>query len=206
MFGLFGSRSVSPEARFWDWFGNNEKALHAMERADEALIDRLAAKLHAVNEDLTFEFGPVGADGQREFVVSAGGISASFPAVESLVDAAPDLDRWTWTKYRPRRAPLNNISLGGLEVSAEDVRYVMVKDDSKVGMLLFLPGYTEEQHDKFAQIGFLLLDESLGEFAVATQVGFIEFQGCGGDYFEQSSPLPELAAHFDGYCGRGTTH
>ncbi|GEM_PF-307893 len=204
IFGLFGGKaSASSEDLFWKWFVKNEAALYAMEQPNEALFDELSAKFEAINEDLAFEFSPVKGNGKKEFVVSAGGIKASFPAVEAVIDAAPKLERWEWVRYRPRRLPLNNISFGGIDVNVEDVRYVMGKDGNKVGIILFMPGYSDEQHSLFGQIGYLLLDEALGEYTVATKVGFIQFQAPDTAYFDQSSPLPQLPGHFDEYHGIG---
>jgi hypothetical protein len=43
------------------------------------------------------------------------------------------------------------------------------------------------------------LDEALGEYAVETQVGFVEFQSTDSKYFAQSAALAELPQHFDEY-------
>ena len=47
--------------------------------------------------------------------------------------------------------------------------------------------------------GYLFLDQALGEYAVETQVGFIEFAGHDSRYFDESSPLSELPKRFDNY-------
>jgi hypothetical protein len=112
------------------------------------------------------------------------------------------LKRWIWVKYRPRRESLADIEFGGRTVSAADVRYLMAKDGDKVGLLLLFDGYSEGEKNTFGQIGYLFLDESLGEYVVETQVGFIEFQSKESKYFAQSRPLKELAAQFDEYFGR----
>jgi len=111
----------------------------------------------------------------EEFVISAGGIRAAFPAVYALYDNAPVLPRWTWVKFRPRRLPIHDVDFGGKKVRAEDVRYLLAKDGEKVGIVLFFDGYNEPQKATYGQIGYLFLDEALGEYAVETQVGFIEF-------------------------------
>jgi hypothetical protein len=137
-------------------------------------------------------------------VISAGGISTAFPSVEALYNKAPSLSRWVWVKYRPRRLPINDLNYGGKSVKADDVRYVLSKDGDKVGIVLFFDGYSEKYKGTFGQIGYLFLDEALGEFSVETQVGFIEFQGQNSKYFAQSHPLRELPAHFDEQVGRRT--
>ena len=200
LFGLFtGNVSASNEAAFWKWFAANESRLFTSEANQEAIFDELAMEMHRVNNDLTFELGPV-ASGKREFVISAGGIRSAFPAVEALYNSAPKLERWVWVKYRPRRLPINDIEFGGRKVKVDDVRYLLVEDGDKVGIVLFIGGYSDDQRNIYGQIGYLFLDEALGEYAVETQVGFIEFTSQDSPCFSRACPLEELPAHFDEYC------
>jgi len=192
----FGSAS---EQQFWKWFKNNEQMLFAFETDRERVFDKLAEQMAKVNPDLTFEFGPVKKDGKREFVISAGGIRKAFPAVESLFNAAPALGRWQFIKYRPRRVPLNDLEFGGKLVKVKDVYFGMYKDGDKVGFILFFDGYREKEKNIFGNIGYLLLDEALGEYDMETKVGFIEFHGRDSKQYEDSRPIGELAKSFDAY-------
>lgn len=200
-FSIFGTKASSSEEKFWSWFTKNEQRLFEFEADREKIFDELARTMKQVNPDLTFEFGPI-QNGKREFVISAGGIKSAFPAVESLYGKAPSLPRWVWVKYRPRRLPLNDLHYEGKEIKADEVNYLLAKDESKVGIVLFFDGYNEDEKKIFAQIGYLFLDEALGEHAVETQVGFVEFHGRDSKYFAQSHPLRELPAHFDEHFGR----
>jgi hypothetical protein len=202
-FTLSTRASASGEETFWIWFAANEARLFSFEKNQEVIFDELGAQMKRVNADLTFEFGPV-KNGRREFVISAGGIRTAFPSVEALYNKAPSLQRWVWVKYRPRRLPINDLNYGGKSVKADDVRYLLTKDGDKVGIVLFFDGYKETEKGIFGQIGYLFLDEALGEFSVETWVGFIEFHGHDSKYFAQSHPLRELSAHFDEQVGRRT--
>jgi hypothetical protein len=197
---LFGSSATAggAEERFWKWFRANEPRIFEFEKNQEATFDALQTELQRINPDLTFEFGPV-KDGVREFVISAGGIKSAFPAVEATYAKAPSLSRWVWVKFRPRRWPLSDLQYGDKKVRAADVRYVLAKDGDKAGVVLFFDGYSEKEKDAYGQMGYLFLDEALGEYAVEAQVGFIEFHSTDSKYFPQSSPLPELPQHFDEY-------
>jgi hypothetical protein len=189
------------ETAFWKWFASNEARLFTFERDQEAIFDEIGAEMHRVNSDLTFEFGPV-QNGKREFVISAGGIKSAFPAVEALYSSAPELRRWVWVKYRPRRFSINDLELNGKRIKADEVTYLLARDGDKVGIVLFFEGYSDEEKSTYGQMGYLFLDEALGEFAVESQVGFIEFQASHSKYFSQSRPLKELPAQFDEYWGR----
>lgn len=202
IFSLFGTKATaSNEETFWKWFVANEPRLFAFESDREPTFDALTKQLNRVNGDLTFEFGPI-TNGKREFVISAGGIKAAFPAVEALYSKAPSLPRWIWVKFRPRRLPINDLEYDGKKVRVDDVRYLLAKDGDKVGVVLFFDGYNEAQKGIYGQMGYLFLDEALGEYVVETQVGFIEFQSRASRHFGQSHPLEELPRDFDNYIAR----
>jgi hypothetical protein len=190
-----GSAS-SGELKFWKWFVAQEDRLFHFERDQEAVFNELARELQRVHPELTFEFGPEHG-GARDFVVSAGGIKTAFPAVEALVAAAPKLPKWRIVAFRPRRSPLHDIELGGVSVKAENVRFSLIRHDGKIGVLLFLPGYSEAEKTTYGQIGYLLLDEALGEYDVEMKVGVIEFHPLSEASPTKSYPLEELAEFFD---------
>ena len=193
------------EQTFWKWFEKNQEDLFHFEKDREAIFDRLTKALNKVHVDLTFEFSPVRKDGTREFVISAGGIKSAFPSVEALHAAAPKLSKWTILKYRPRRFPINDLEFAGRKVKATDVHYAIFKDQNpkKLGIMIFLDGYTEqEKASVWGQIGYLFLDEALGEYDVETCVGAIVFFNRGSKYFQQAHPLSELPGHFDEKLGR----
>jgi hypothetical protein len=189
---------MSSETQFWHWFQQHQDELFDFERDQESTFDRLNAALGAVDDDLTFEFGPV-REGMREFVISAAGLKQAFPAVERLYNARPSLDRFHVTAFRPRRPVVNNIEYGDLTINASDVYYHLCKDKDprKIGILLFLPGYAEDQESVFGQIGYLFLDEALGEYDVEMKVGFIEMMGHDSRHFAGAYHISEMAEHFD---------
>ena len=202
-FSLFGKKTK--EDTFWVWFEANQADLHDFDKDREAIFDRLSEAMNKVHPELTFEFSPIRENGKREFVISAGGIKDAFPAVESLHSAAPELEKWTFLKYRQRRNPINDLRFAGKEVKADEVHYAIFKDEApdKVGFMLFLDGYTEEERGTvWGQIGYLFLDEAIGEYDVEMHVGAIVFFDRSSKYFEHARPLAELPSHFDEKLGR----
>jgi hypothetical protein len=189
----------SPEKKFWKWFVKNQDMLFEFEKDREKIFDKLAAEMNTVHPDLTFEFSPVLKNGKREFVISAGGIKSAFPAVEALFDSAPNLSKWKFIKFRPRRKPLNDLKFGGKSIKASEVHYKMFNDQEKVGLIIFLDGYNDAEQNIYGNIGYLFLDEALGEYDIEMKVGFIEFHSRESEYFEGVRPLTELADHFDEY-------
>ena len=165
----------------------------------EIIFDELAAQLQKVDPDLDFEFGPRGT--RREFVISAGGIKRAFPAVISLVNVAPSLNRWRVTAFRPRRAPLHVVEFGGKCVDPEHVQFSLLDNGKTVGIYLFIPGFRESDVE-LKQIGYLLLDGTLGEYDVESRLGLIKMfppdTPTDGDRY----PLADLPALFDGLVAR----
>jgi hypothetical protein len=186
---------MTKEHAFWKWFLQHEDDLMNFERDRESIFDALAAALHEVHPDLTFEIGPE-QGGSREFVITAGGLKAGFPSVESLMAAAPELKRWKVTAFRPRRPVGNIIELGEHRIDPEEVEYSLLRGKTGLGLYLFLPGYSEGDPD-VGQIGYLFLDEALGEYDVEMKLGMIKMFARDADTPGPRYPLLELPEHFD---------
>jgi hypothetical protein len=200
-FSLQSFASDTKEVIFWRWFQKNETRLYSFEQDRARTFDELSSALKKVHPDLTFEFSPVLPDGRREFVISAAGLKGAFPSVESLHSAAPKMEKWIFVKFRPRRFPINDLEFSGKKIRVKDVHYLLFRDESpgKVGVMLFLDGYREEGKTVYGQMGYLFLDEALGEYDVETRLGAIVFRDRDSKYFARAHPLVELPKEFDGY-------
>ena len=187
------------EEKFWKWFQKNEKKLLHFEADQERIFDQVASELQKVDPNLTFEFGPAGA--RREFVISAAGIKDSFPAVVSLKSAAPALPYWRITAFRPRRTPINIIEFREKSVDPKDVEFTLLDNGKTAGLYLFIPGLREDETD-YKIIGYLLLDEALGEYDVETGLGFIEMYPSYVRKEGQRYPLADLPSLFDKLTGQ----
>ena len=173
--GVISSQAnASPELEFWKWFQQNENTLFDFESDQERVFDSLVTQMHKVDPNLTFEFGPK-KNHKREFVISADGMKASFPKVESLYATAPNLNKWTFIKFRQRREPYN-IKVGSVEVLPRDVSVRIEQDGGKTGLTVFVAGLDSARKNDFASAAYLILDQALGEFDVETKVGFIEIR------------------------------
>jgi hypothetical protein len=185
--------------QFWLWFEANQDELADFEMDQERVLDKLHSRLQMVDPELCFEFGPremQSGCAVREFVVSAGGIRSSFPAVTALVAAAPKLKRWKITAFRPRRSPINGIYLRGHFLDPKAVTCSLLSDGERVGIRIYIPEY-DENEIAFKEIGYLMLDEALGEFDVETKVGFIQFCAPAPPDDAKRHSLVELPKLFD---------
>ncbi len=191
---IFRNLVLTAEQKFWRWFVQHETDLFSFEVDQERVFNQLSSQLHKVDSNLTFEFGPKRA--KREFVVSADGIKSAFPAVVSLVDAAPKLDRWQVIAFRPRRTPINHLEIRGKKVDPKDVQFSLLDNGEKAGVYLFIPDFQEEDA-VWKQLGYLLLDEALGEYDVETRVGPIKILSPEDRVEGERYPLAELPSDFD---------
>jgi hypothetical protein len=188
---------------FWNWFTQHEAELFNFdpdrETERERIFDQLITELQKVDPNLTFEFGP--KETRREFVISAGGIKSTFPVVSSLVDAAPALDHWLVTAFRPRRTPPNVVEFRGKRVHPRDVRFSLLDNGKTAGVYLFIPGFREGDAD-WKQIGYLLLDDTLGEYDVESRLGLIKMHPPDAQTKGDRHPLEQLPALFDQLVSR----
>ncbi len=188
---LFGRGGKTREERFWEWFGRNSDDLAAVTDCRERVCDSLAAQMRKIDKNLTFAFGPA-VDGRREFIVSADGIRAAIPAVKKLVEAAPSLPGWSIIAFRPP-GDLGSVSLGGRELGPDDIWFSSQESDGLVHLALYIRDLSRETFRPLAQGAFILLDHCLGEYAVMTRVGGIDFQPLPIDpVAERLRPFSEL--------------
>lgn len=194
---------TTPQAAFWNWFIQHEPEFFAFDPDQgierERLFDELAAELQKVNRDLSFEFGPNGPT--REFVISASGMKKAFPAVVRLAETAPALARWQITAFRPRRAPVYTIEIGDKSVDPKDVQFSLLNNGKMAGIYLFIPSFREDDVAS-KQIGYLLLDTTLGEYDVETRLGLIKMLSPETRTVGERYPLAELPARFDELVSR----
>jgi hypothetical protein len=189
---------MADREEFWNWFTRHESKLFDFERDRERIFDELATELQKVDPDLTFEFGPKGA--VREFIVSAGGIRRAFPAVEALVNIAPAFERWRVIAFRPRRLP-SVVEFAGKRGDPDDVQFTLLDNGKTAGIYLFIPGFRDDD-SVLKQIGYLLLDTTLGERDVETRLGLIKMLPSDIRTDHVRHPLVLLPALFDQLISR----
>ena len=194
---------MTSQQQFWKWFKEHDNELFDFERDRERIFDQLATELQKVHPNLTFEFGPKGV--KREFVISAGGIKKAFPAVSALAHAAPLFDRWQVTAFRPRRMAANVVEFRGKRVDPKNVQFSLLDNGKVAGVYLFIPGF-HEQDTALRQIGYLLLDETLGEYDVEARLGLIKMLPPETDTDMRRYPLSDLPAQFDRLVARLEGH
>ncbi len=160
------------EEIFWVWFADHQEDYY-MDTININLYNVLSEQLNKINEDLTFEFGPIRKDGIKELEISAAGIKASFPAVLKLVEKAPKLEKWKISAFRQRKSDnYESVEYGNLKLSYDDIYFRAEKDGKKTGIELFVRDFKNDAD--YNNAIFLLLDNLLGEYDVETSIGWME--------------------------------
>jgi len=91
---------------------------------------------------------------------------------------------------------VNVVKFGGKRVDPKDVQFTLLSNGKMAGVRLFIPGYQEADSD-IRQIGYLLLDEALGEYDVESSLGPIEMLSPETHTEGQRFPFAELPRQFD---------
>ncbi len=192
MFGLFRTRN-EVEA-FWNWFEKNANRItKAVDRQDHAVVIReLGDRIAKAAPGVVHEIGRFN-DHTVELILSADGIQANIPGVLALTNTAPRLDGFVFTAFR-RRWPNPFLSVFDANIAVEDLRYVAEDGgDGRLDLTLYLRGPWDQRQR--TMIGFLMLDQALGEYDVMTGLGRIAIESAGAA--EQGKPFSDLAAEFD---------
>lgn len=187
--------SGDPAAAFWQWFVANEKRLLTLAAEEWPAKSGVLEQLKRVHADLTYEVATSGTP--RELVISADGFRGAIASVESLVDCAPALPRWTIVRFR-RRHPFPRggvLEMNGVSIPVDDVWCTLHKQGSVLGVILYMPGWTEE--DDLLHQAFILLDLAIGEYDVMCRVGEVASAPVRDAPPDKRVPYHDLAAVFD---------
>jgi len=173
---IFSCSSKEKEEDFWNWFSSNQERIYKFENNQEEIFDELQGKLIEIDSNLVFEFSKIRKDGTREFIVSADGIIASFPAVIKLVEKAPKFKKWEIKAFRQRNKgdDLQIVYDDSLKVAYDDIYFRYKKNLDKLDVELNIRNYRESASMNNAV--YILLDGLIGEYDMETKIGGIEWR------------------------------
>jgi hypothetical protein len=133
-----------------------------LKKTKKSFFNELKLRLNKINEDLTFEFGPISENKQREFIISDDGIKKSFPDVIKLVKEAPKLSNFKIIAFRQPHINFTQINFKDIQIDFKDVFFRYGKDNGKIGIELNIRGY--QDNNDWGTAAFILLDMILGEY------------------------------------------
>ncbi len=170
LFGkLFGGKSGPAE--FWTWFVANKARFEGPPQ--DTPQQELAKRLKHVDKGLVFVVGHRQDRSGYELEISADGMRELIPTVREVVDAAPAIEGWTIHAFRQAHPGLS-IEMGSRKLDAETVFFIAQPAQRGCDVVVFIEGY-DDAPDAMAEIGFILLDSTVGELAVMTKIEGLEF-------------------------------
>lgn len=162
---------------FWQWWATaRDRVAAAIEDGTAGdWVGEISDRVHAIHEDLAWELAP-GATSTHALVVSPEGNPVVRPTALTWLAAAPDPDG-TW-EYHASRQPgaLMVLQAGGVEVDLQEVRSIASwnSDRQRVDVKLWHPTLESAPESTRSQVGFLFLDNLLGEDTVERWIGAID--------------------------------
>ena len=172
--------SMDQQKQFWKWFEENAGALASVRSGSDPILEKVNRELQQVHPGLDFEMG-LGEDGEWEFVVSANGIKKVFPVVEQLIASAPALPHWKFIAFRQPKESVSEILYGDFLLKTEDVWFSYGRQMGTVDITLYIKNLSPGNEELAIGAIFILLDNALGEYVVATRIGSIEHKPLPND-------------------------
>ena len=185
-------KKTTPHQDFWTWFQKSR----FLSTDGQQVVEQLGKRAKSIHECIVFEIGPPDQR-PRELIISADGIREAVEHVEALADAAPPMEDWTITRFRPRLARFQDMQLnfGEVTAKAENMRFIARRDDALVDVAIFADWYDDPRRQPDGP-AFIMLDMALGEYDVMCRVGHIEMYPLA-DAPDDVQPWADLRDTFD---------
>lgn len=162
---------------FWTWWATaRERIAAAIEGGTVGeSVAEISDHVHRIHKDLAWELAP-GRTSKHALVVSPEGNPAMRPKALTWHSSAPPADE-TWEYYASRQpGELDILQAGGVEVNLGEVRSIASwnSDRQRVDVKLWHPNLETAPESTRSQVGFLFLDNLLGEDTVERWIGEID--------------------------------
>jgi Family of unknown function (DUF695) len=162
---------------FWTWWATaRDRIAAAIEGGTVGdSVAEISDRVDRVHKDLAWELAP-GRTSKHALVVSPEGNPVIRPNALNWLAAAPPPDG-TWEYYASRQpGELGVLQAGGVEVDLGEVRSIASwnSDRQRVDVKLWHPNLETAPEYTRSQVGFLFLDNLLGEDTVERWIGEID--------------------------------
>ena len=170
---------TSAELQFWSWFASSQHFYRSMETAADSgrLMNEFEEQLHAIDEDLYFEFSEPMENGGNELVITACGKQDKFDCVRALVAAAPELPGWTIIAFKPAMGFSFTHDHGDVVLKPSELWFLPLVSKSNprmLGLRMAVPDLDPTMKDKIIHSLWIVLDTGLGEVVCAERIKHLE--------------------------------
>jgi len=193
---------MDTQTEFWSWFASQAKGFCAAPKEEMPLIvQHISERIKLVNEGLVCEFGLKGEQ-LGELVISSDGIKELIPVVSSFVEAAPQIEGWTVTAFRPRLDQYEEMELtfSGQTISPKTIWFRPLTDEGEFDVIFYHFDFNEDDNAILINGTYILLDMAVGELDVMTKIRYMDHQLMESDPAEQGLlPFSEFRTVFDDF-------
>lgn len=200
MKNIFGKKDqpITSYEEFWKWFEINEKKFYKIvqeaENVESQFFEVLTEKLQELREGFFFLTGMSDAT-HAEIIFTADGNVKNIVFVEELVSAAPKIENWIFSAFKPA-LDINNIGVrmddykfdkNNISFYAIDHKY----HPDEVDIVAVYHEYKAEDHDLIATGISIFLDNYLGELEYISNIDNLSVSSLE-DATEELIPISKL--------------
>ncbi|PZR29822.1 MAG: hypothetical protein DI535_01595 [Citrobacter freundii] len=192
---------------FWHWFTKNENRLKKFETDPARYLNEFLTQIKKIRTGLAVELEPP-KNGIINMTISADGNIELFHIVEQIVTKAPTVKGWKIFAFR-QRLPLASIKdisvrVGDVQLDPSKMKFLPVIENGKLNVVIYVAGVNEDNYDKIAYAGLMLLDNILGEYDCVMKVDSYDFKELPDKNKTGAVPRPllELPAFVDEFHGK----
>jgi hypothetical protein len=198
--------------KFWQWYPTvAERFFETIESGKcSDLGDEVSEFMAETMPGLAWVFGP-GENGGHSFTVSGEGMVAKQLLAEYWFSQAVELPGWTFYESRQPSENLESIAieiegLGRVDAESMLINTTVDEQHEMLDVVAWHPLFTELPEDHHAQLLFLMLDETLGEFGTQSWLGDIEIAEVkeaeiDGRHVHRLRDLPKFIGNVQRYHG-----
>jgi hypothetical protein len=188
-----GARADEAVASLWNWFEREHEALLAPATGPDRR-EALAYWLGRVDPGLSYVLD---TEGRRKILtISADGEFGLFKTARRVVEAAPGIRGWKIVALRQQRRELTPERVGSVTLDPASTYFDLYRDGARVGVVFYLPSYDPDLLPAYRLAAMRLMSQAVGEWAVGTGIGFVDFDGQQVRDMEFSRPFDDFAGVF----------
>jgi len=166
---------------FWEWFQEHHKPYLFLSELNEetkaALLNNLFAHLQAYCKYLSFEIGGA-PEGKQELIITAEGNANYFEEVNTLIEAAPQLDEWQFIAFVPPRGTEFEFGFEDLKLKPDDIWFLPLKDRAHpevIAIKVCTPFYDRlKEYEWLRPAMYKILENILGEKSFALDLQYVD--------------------------------
>ncbi len=182
---FFGSKQDEPITSyqdFWKWFASNAADFHKVVRTKDSsriqqeVFGHLSAALGQLREGYFFLIGMV-SDSTADLVLTADGNPKNIVFVEELVDAAPNITGWQFTKLKQPESGFY-MTMNGIEFGENTLSFYSndhADQPDLVDITVVHKDLDDSNADGIEHGSYIFLDNFLGELNFLTSIDRLSF-------------------------------